>query len=119
MPWSEVEGILSLFDALDPFGDGRPFWKIEKGPEASPLHILSLGIKRYVKAVLGPEGWEVVGGTEHALGGGVVDPPAMRGRGTDRRHLWTIPVAQYALDRAEAEHRGLVLPEFHDPWDTP
>ena len=49
--WSEVDEILALFDPLDPFDDGGPFWKIERGIDGRPLHLLSLGRKRYVKAV--------------------------------------------------------------------
>jgi hypothetical protein len=78
------------------------------------LHILSLGPKRYV--LLRPRkegGWDVVGGTEHALGG-VVDPPATSGRDAERRHRWTYPVARYAV--ALAEHRTVL---FQAPWDEP
>jgi hypothetical protein len=119
LSWAEVDAVLTRFDALDPFGDGRPFWKRERGTEDRPLHVLSLAPKRYVKAKPGPSGFEVVGGTEHALGGGVVDPPALAGRDADRRHLWTIPVADYALARALADSAGLARPGFCPPWDAP
>jgi hypothetical protein len=80
-----------------------------------PLHILSLGPKRYV--LLRPRvggGWDVVGGTEHALGGGVIDPPTMVGRDAERRHFWTYPVAAYAISLAEGS-RNL----FSASWDGP
>src|SRR3974390_3005472 len=67
-----------------------------------PLHLLSLAPKRYVLLRPLPEGgWEVVGGTEHALGGGVVDPPTLSGRDVERRHRWTYPVAAPAGTPAE------------------
>ena len=81
--------------------------------------MLALGLKRYVLAAEGPHDFEVVGGTEHSLGGGVVDPPAMAGRDGERRHLWTYPVAEYALDRALAEGNGEPAPTFRAPWDAP
>ena len=60
--------------------------------------------------------WEVVGGTEHSLGGGVVDPPAMPGRDTNRRHLWTFPVAEHALEVAISKDEGSAT--FVAPWDS-
>jgi hypothetical protein len=30
LPHADIEAFLSRFDALDPFGDGRPFWEVEK-----------------------------------------------------------------------------------------
>jgi hypothetical protein len=30
LSWDEVDAILACFDALDPFGDGRPFWKVTR-----------------------------------------------------------------------------------------
>jgi hypothetical protein len=83
--------------------------------EHRPLHMLSLAPKRYVLLRQLPDGggWEVVGGTEHALGG-VVDPPAMAGRDGGRRHRWTFPVAAYAVARAEGKK---IM--FSAPWDEP
>jgi hypothetical protein len=77
--------------------------------------MLAIGAKRYVTAVEREGGgFRAVGGTEHSLGGGVVDPPAMRGRDADRRHLWTMPVAQRALDLASGQGDG-----WASPWDEP
>jgi hypothetical protein len=78
--------------------------------------MLSLGPKRYVlvRPLTDGGGWEVVGGTEHALGGGVVDPPALAGRDAERRHRWTYPVAAYAVALAEGNDTLLQA-----PWDEP
>jgi hypothetical protein len=112
LPWAEVEGLLARFDGLDPFGDGRAFWDIDHGEVDRPLHILGITQKRYVKAKALGTGWEGVGGTEHALGGGIVDPPAMAGREPDRRHRWTRPVAAHALALATSGSEP-----FRAPWD--
>ena len=117
LSWAQIDALLAPFDALNPFGDRRPFWDVKRGTEDQPLHILSLGQKRYVKAQRGPDGWEAVGGTEHSLGGGVVDPPAMVGRDAGRRHVWTYPVADHALARATAMAAGQPCPGFEAPWD--
>jgi hypothetical protein len=78
-----------------------------------PLHLLSLAPKRYVLLRPLPKGgWEVVGGTEHALGGGVVDPPTLSGRDAERRHRWTYPVAAHAVVLAEGSDAL-----FTPPWD--
>lgn len=114
LSWDEVEGILGSFDRLDPFGDGSNFWSLEQGTQHHPLHVLALAPKRYVKAQANNEGgWDVVGGTEHALGGGLIDPPAMAGRGVDRRHRWALPVAAHALDRMLSEEPR----PFESPWE--
>ena len=112
-PWDDLEELLSGFDALDPFGDAGSFWGIEHGSVGHPLHLLALAPKRYVEAVAAEDGWEVVGGTEHALGGGLVDPSAMAGRGPNRRHRWITPAAHYALERNEDPGAG-----FSAPWDA-
>jgi len=117
LSWAQIDGLVAEFDVLDPFGDGRPFWTVDRGTKELPVHILSLGQKRYVKARRGSQGWESIGGTEHSLGGGVVDPPAMVGRDAERRHVWTYPVAEHALVRATAVADGLPLPRFDAPWD--
>lgn len=113
LPWNEVKGFLARFDQLDPFGDGRSFWDVERGEDDRPLHVLGLARKRYVKARALGDGWEEIGGTEHALGGGLVDPPSLAGRDTDRRHRWTKPVAAHALTLATTPQ----VP-FRAPWDT-
>jgi len=114
LPWAEIESILGSFDRLDPFGVGGRFWDIERGSEARPLHLLALAPKRYVMAQAdGGGGWDVIGGTEHALGSGLADPPALAGRGTDRRHRWTLPVAAHALGRTLSEDAAA----FEAPWD--
>lgn len=113
LPADEVEGFLARCDQLDPFGDGRGFWDIERGEGDRPLHVLGLARKRYVKAQALGAGWKEIGATEHALGGGLVDPPSLVGRDADRRHRWTKPVTAHALALAAAAH----LP-FRAPWDT-
>jgi hypothetical protein len=64
------------------------------------FNFLGVAQKRYVKAPPVSDCWEEVGGTEHALGGGLVDPPSLPGRDADRRHRWTRPVAAHALTTA-------------------
>jgi hypothetical protein len=116
LSWHEVVEMLAPFDRLNPFDDGRPFFETERGRDDRPLHLLSLAPKRYVKAL--PDdggGFEVTGGTEHSLGGDVVGPPNMAGRDAARRHLWTYPVAQHALDRALG---GGQIRLFSAPWDA-
>jgi hypothetical protein len=113
IPCDEIEGFLARFDQLDPFGDHRGFWDIERGEDDRPHHVVGLAQKRYVKARALGDGWEQIGGTEHALGGGLADPPSLSGRDADRRHRWTKPVAAHALALATAVH----LP-FRAPWDT-
>ena len=108
----DIEHFLARFDGLNPFGDGRAFWDIERGDDDRPLHVLGLAQKRYVKAQASSDSWEEVGGTEHALGGGLADPPSMAGRDADRRHRWTRPVTAHALAAATRPQA------FSAPWDT-
>lgn len=116
LSWSEVDALLAPFDALDPFGDGGAFWSLDREHDGRPLNMLSLGPKRYVFGVeRDGGGYLAVGGTEHSLGGGVVDPPAMGGRDADRRHVWTFPVAQRALD-LPSDH---AQDDWTSPWDAP
>ncbi|MGH9291600.1 MAG: hypothetical protein ACRD0B_00415 [Acidimicrobiales bacterium] len=115
LAWSEVDALLAPFDSLDPFDDGRPFWTTERGSEEQPLHIVSLGPKRYVKVLpTGAGGFEAAGGTEASLGGTVVEPPGWTGRDADRRHVWTLPVGQHSADRAAGSTAA-----FRAPWDDP
>jgi hypothetical protein len=118
LSWEQIDELVARFDALNPFGDGRAFWKVDRGTEKQPLHILSLGQKRYVKAHRVGGRWEAIGGTEHALGGGVIDPSALAGRDAERRHHWTFPVAQHALARATAAAEGQPGARFEAPWDS-
>jgi len=113
LAWTDLEELLAAFDVLDPFGDGASFWSIERATADRPLHLLALAPKRYVMAMPAGDGWEVVGGTEHALGGGLVDPPTMVGRGPDRRHTWIKPVAVHAVELSAGESTG-----FRAPWDV-
>lgn len=113
LSWAQVDDLLRPFDKLNPFEDGKPAWSVDREHEGRPLHMLSLGPKRYILAVEREgDAYRAVGGTEHSLGGGVVDPPAMGGRDSDRRHVWTLPVAQRALDRATG---GACA--WTSPWD--
>ena len=114
LSWSQVDDLLRPFGALDPFGDGKPFWSVDRERGGRPLHMLALAPKRYVVAIERQGGgYTAIGGTEHSLGGGVVDPPALRGRDEDRRHVWTLPVAQRALDIASGHARE----DWTSPWD--
>lgn len=114
LAWSEIEEVLSSFDQLGPFGDGAAFWDIERGGDDRPLHLVALAQKRYIKAQANGRGtWDVVDGTEHALGGGLVDPPGLAGRAPDRRHRWTLPVAAHALAVATSADS----PAFEAPWE--
>ncbi len=107
LPWSDVEGLLRRFDVLDPFGDGGAFWSIERGTEDRPLHLHCLGPKRYTKLLPdGTGGFEVTGGTEHSLGGGVVDPPGWDGRGPDGLRRWVRTVHEHALRCATGPDPG-------------
>jgi hypothetical protein len=54
--WSTLDRVLARFDALDPFGTGQPFWKVQREQEGRPLHGLVIGVKRYVLATLDDTG---------------------------------------------------------------
>jgi hypothetical protein len=80
-----------------------------------PLYVVVIRAKRYVKARRDPDGsFDVVDWTVHGLSGGVLGPPALLGRDTERRPNWTRPVAEHALARALAGGAPLV---FDAPWD--
>ena len=113
LSWSEVADLLRPFDALDPFDDAGAFWSVDRGTEDRPLHQLALGRKRYTKLL--PDGagsFEVTGGTEHSLGGGVVDPPGWTARGPDDLRRWVRTVHEYALSCAIGPDPG-----WRAPWD--
>ena len=114
-----IKGILNAFSLLNVWGNSAGFWKVSYRTPHKPLHMVALGRKRYVTAYPNGDGsWHIVGGTEHSLGGGVVDPPALRGRDGNRRHIWTYPVADHVLPGAIARG-GQSLPAFVAPWDPP
>jgi hypothetical protein len=117
--WPTLDRVLARFDALDPFGTGQPFWKVQREQEGRPLHGLVIGVKRYVLATLDDTGdlLEVVEATEHALGGSVVDPPRMAGHDAEGHRRWTRAVAVVAVRREIARSRGtsLVVPLW--PWE--
>lgn len=112
LSWTEVESMLRRFDALDPFGDKGAFWSVEREAGGEPLHILSLGRKRYLKVRATPEHTEVVDGTEHALGGGVADPPGWGAEHPGGQRRWVGAVHDYALARATGPDPG-----WRAPWD--
>ncbi|MGH9293782.1 MAG: hypothetical protein ACRD0B_00485 [Acidimicrobiales bacterium] len=118
--WPALDGVLSKFNRLDPWGDGSPFWKPpEREHEGRPLHGLVLGIKRYALAVLDDKGdlAEIVEATEHGLAGSVTDPPGFTGRAGDGRHRWTREVAAFAVRETVARSRGERLLALW-PWDA-
>ena len=109
--WAALDQVLARFDALDPFGDGGHFWKVQRDHEGRPLHGLVIGVKRYVLATLDDAGdlLDVVEATEHALGGSVVVPPRMAGHDEEGHRRWTRAVAAVAVRREIARSRGISL----------
>lgn len=113
LAWSEVDDLLRPLNLLDPFDDAGVFWSVDRGTEERPLHQLSLGRKRYSKLLSdGAGGFEVTGGTEHSLGGGVVDPPRWTARGPDGLRRWVRTVHEYALACATGPDPG-----WRAAWD--
>ena len=127
--WAALDEILSRFDALAPFGPetGRlgpkvPFFKPPlREHDGRPLVGVVLRVKRYVIGTLDEKGdglAEVVKASEHGLGGQIVDPPRLPGRGPDGR-LWTEEVAAEVLRQAIARRRGIERPVVEPwPWDA-
>jgi hypothetical protein len=117
--WAALDQVLARFDALDPFGTGGHFWKVQRQHEGRPLHGLVLGVKRYVLATLDDAGnlLEVIEATEHALGGSVVDPPLMAGNDAEGHRRWTREVAAVAVRREIARSRGISLLVPLWPWE--
>jgi hypothetical protein len=117
--WTTLDRILARFDALDPFGAGGHFWKVQRQHEGRPLHGLVIGVKRYVLATLDDAGdlLEVVEATEHALGGSVVDPPRMAGHDAAGCRRWTRAIAAVAVRREIARSRGMSLVVPLWPWE--
>src|SRR6516165_5159184 len=46
LSWGEVSEVLSRFDQLDPFGDGKPFWTLDREQSGQPLWAVVWGSKR-------------------------------------------------------------------------
>jgi hypothetical protein len=117
--WPALDRVLARFDALDPFGTGQPFWKVQREHEGRSLHGFVIGIKRYVLATLDDAGdlLEVAEATEHALGGSVVDPPRMAGHDKEGHRRWTRAVAAVAVRREIAHSRGISLVVPLWPWE--
>lgn len=93
----EVADLLGLFDDLDPFGDGEPFFEVKAAGTACIF-----GPKKYVVT---DEDANVLVHTEVAIGG-FVPPPGFGVRGEDGRYLITGEIA-----RAHAQkHAGLLPP---------
>ncbi len=120
--WAALDEIMERFDGLAPFGPRVPFFKPAlREHEGRPLVGVVLRVKRYALGVLDDEGnlAEVVKASEHALGGRIVDPPDMPGRGPDGQHLWTREVAAEVLRQAIARRRGTERPVPEPwPWDA-
>ncbi len=105
LTWADVDAVLRPFEVLDPFGDGGTFWSVER----EQLSMLSLGRKRYSKV---SAAFDVVDGTEHALGGGVADPPGWGNETPAGLRRWVRAVHEYALACATGEDPG-----WPAPWD--
>jgi hypothetical protein len=112
--WGEVSDVLSRFDQLDPFGDGKPFWTMDREQSGQPLSAVVWGSKR--NALFVPTlGCRVASSTEHVLGA-YAPPPSIPGRRADGRHLWTQGVAEvHARLAFEAKPTGIVPPFA---WET-
>jgi hypothetical protein len=98
----EVTAIVGLFDALDPFGDGEPFFEIEAEGTAAIF-----GPKKYG---IVDEAGHVVAHTESGIGG-FAPPPGYTARGPDGRYVITAEIAGAQVQRGE----GLLPPLS---WET-
>ena len=87
LSWSEASGLLAHFDRLDPFGDGEPFWSIDREASGHPLWAVVWGRKRNGQ-FLPADNCRVASSTEHVLGA-YSAPPSVPGRRPDGRHRWT------------------------------
>ncbi len=123
LSWATLDEVLRRFDGLAEGGIGAPFFKPAlREHDGRPLHGVVLRVKRHAIGTLDDDGdlCELVKASEHGLGGQVVDPPGMAGRGPDRQHLWTREVAAEALRQAIARRRGEDRgAPGRWPWDAP
>jgi hypothetical protein len=93
----EVTAIVGLFDALDPFGDGEPFFEVEAEGTAAVF-----GPKKY--GIVDETG-NVVAHTESGIGA-FAPPPGFAARGPDGRYVITAEIAGAHVQRGD----GLLLP---------
>ncbi len=103
----EVENLLGLFDDLDPFGDGEPFFDVEAVGEAYVV-----GPKKYV---VRDETGNVIAHTEPVLGG-FVPPPGLEARGPDGRRLFTAEIAGAHAERGDGLLPVLSWEATHPDW---
>jgi hypothetical protein len=108
LSWCDADAVFDRFDALNPFGDGEPFWSVQREHHGGPLHAVVWGPKRHTLFVKN-RGWGVVATTEHVIGA-LVAPPSDNGRGAGGRHTWTEDVAQVLATVAGCDTK--VVPSF-------
>ncbi len=123
LSWSALDEVLARFDGLAGAAIGPPFFKPAlREHDGRPLVGVVLRVKRYALGTLDEKGDDlaaVVKASEHGLGGQIVDPPGMPGRGPDGQHLWTREVAAEVLRQAIARRRGIERPVVEPwPWDA-
>ncbi len=97
----EVASVTALFDGLDPFGDGRPFFEVKAEGMAGVF-----GPKKY--GIVGEEG-NPVAHTESGIGA-FMAPPGFGARREDGRHVFTADIAA-----AHVEDPGGPLDPL--PWE--
>jgi hypothetical protein len=93
----EVTEVVGLFRALDPFGDGEPFFEVEAEGTAAIF-----GAKKYG---IVDEAGKVVAHTESGIGG-FAPPPGFTTRGLDGRYVITAEIAGAHVQRGD----GLLPP---------
>jgi hypothetical protein len=117
LSWDEVSEVLSRFDQLDPFDDGKPFWTMDREQWGQPLWAVVWGSKRHA-LVASHTACRVASSTEHVLGA-YAPPPSVSGRRADGRHLWTESVAElHARLAYEGTTSGIVPPFAWEPHDA-
>jgi hypothetical protein len=133
LPWAELDAILSRFERLNPWADGRPLWDVARGERDDPLWAICWGPKKYALGRLRDDGFEperpehvgpdapglaVEGATEHGLGGTYVSPPGWGDLMPDGRRRWSAEVPSVHAARELARSQGRE-PALAFGWDPP